>query len=65
VIEAYGVGALGVAVLAAGWLAVQLAWRRSFGFEDSEADGLASRGCAGCAHIERCEDRLTDEGDAP
>jgi len=64
VLESYAVGALGVAAIAVGWLAVQLAWRRSFPEVAEERDALASRSCAGCGHSDHCEGRLVDEGDA-
>lgn len=46
---------LAVAVLAAAWLAVQLAWSRSFPGEGAEPDALARRGgCGDCAHPGPC-----------
>jgi len=56
-------GAAGVALLAAGWLAVQLAWGRDFPGDGSEPDVLARRGgCGGCGHGGRCERACRAEG---
>jgi hypothetical protein len=47
--------ALGVALMAAAWLGVQLAWGRGFPGDGSEPDVLARRGgCGGCDHGGRC-----------
>ncbi|MHC4990264.1 MAG: hypothetical protein ACYTGC_04720 [Planctomycetota bacterium] len=42
-VESYAIGLVAIGLLAAGWLAVQSAWRRVF---DEKADALAAR--AGC-----------------
>lgn len=59
-LTSYAVGLLGIALLAAAWLAVQLAWRRAFPDARGDGDALAGRlGCHGCGALEcgekRCE----------
>jgi len=50
------VGAIGVAVLAAAWVAVQGAWGRAFPRGCSDPDVLAGRkGCLGCKDEDVCE----------
>lgn len=54
--ESFVVGALGIAILAGGWLAVQQAWQRSFPEAHADPDPLAGRmGCHGCAAADECE----------
>ncbi len=51
----YLIGMLGVSALAAGWVAVQLAWAKSFPGDESEPDVLARRrDCSGCSHPGSC-----------
>ena len=55
--QAAAVGA--VAALAAGWLAVQNAWRRAFPDAGADPDPLAGRlGCHGCGE---CKDQCAPE----
>ena len=55
-LDSYLIAMLGTAAMAAAWLAVQLAWGRSFSEEGDEPDVLAARrGCGGCARADRCE----------
>jgi len=53
----YFKAALGVALIAAGWLAVELTWRRVFG----KAHDARLAGCRGCT---TCERRCKDTGGA-
>ncbi len=58
----YLTGMLGVAALAAGWVAVQLAWGRSFPGDESEPDVLARRrDCTGCSQVHACTPRRPSE----
>ena len=55
-VEKYAIAGLAVAVMAAGWVAVQLAWRRVFppGCH-GDPDALAGRsGCHGCDEEKDC-----------
>lgn len=55
-LASYLIAMLGIAALAAAWLAVQLAWGRSFSGDGDDPDVLAARrGCGGCAREDRCE----------
>jgi hypothetical protein len=64
VFETYAVAALGVAALAGGWLAVQLAFRRSFPTgDDGDPDPLAGRGCMGCTNAGHCGDACSGGGE--
>lgn len=55
-IRSYAVGAIGVALMAVGWVGIQLAWRRVFPAAGCDPDALAGRGgCGGCT--ESCERR--------
>jgi len=57
-IENVATGMLGVAVLAALWLAVQLAWRRHATEPGGDPDALAGRiGCHGCGEADACRER--------
>ena len=63
-LETYALSGFGVAALAAGWLAVQLAFRRHFpdyGGGD-EPDVLAGRGCMGCTNAGHCGEACSREG---
>lgn len=52
----YAVGLIGIAVVMAAWLAVQLAWGRTFPDASADPDVLAGRpGCNGCGSLDRCE----------
>ena len=60
----YLTGMLGVAALAAAWVAIQIAWGRSFPGDESEPDVLARRrDCSGCSHLGACAPRLSTEED--
>ena len=59
-------GLIALCLVLAGWVTVQLAWRRAFPATDGDPDALAGRlGCAGsCVPgecIRSCPDRATDE----
>jgi hypothetical protein len=52
----YLVAALAMAVLTAAWLAVQVAWRRTFPEASADPDPLSERmGCGGCGRAPHCE----------
>ncbi|MGH0030174.1 MAG: hypothetical protein ACQGVC_10315 [Myxococcota bacterium] len=56
-------GALGVAALAAAWLAVQIVWGRSFD-DGGDPDVLVRRrDCFGCQDIGHCGRTRPDPGD--
>ncbi len=61
----YAVGLIGIAVLLAVWLAVQVSWRRMFPDGSADPDVLAERvGCGGCAARDRCENHEETAGRA-
>jgi len=61
----YATGALGMALLALGWVWVQQAWRRSFPDSCADPDPLAGRiGCHACESEESCQ-RRSAERSAP
>ena len=69
-LSSYAVGVAGVALVAAAWLGVQLAWRRVFRAGSAESDALAGRtACHGCGCTVDCEGRPSrqspTEEDAP
>jgi hypothetical protein len=52
---------LAVALIAALWAGVQIAWRRTFPHACSDPDVLAGRmGCHGCDTAEACERRRSE-----
>ncbi len=56
--SSYALGIAAVAVVAAAWVGVQLAWRRVFPDACADPDALAGRiGCHGCSDTETCEPR--------
>jgi hypothetical protein len=55
---------LALALVAALWATVQLAWRRAFPHACSDPDVLAGRiGCHGCASTEECKRRKEGQGE--
>ena len=57
------VAPIALAGVAAGWIAVQHAWRRAFPDPHADPDPLAGRmGCHGCSHDHDC-DRTPADGE--
>jgi hypothetical protein len=58
--------AVGMALLAAGWLWIQRAWTRAFPDACADPDPLAERlGCHGCELGENCERRPAPRAHRP
>ena len=52
----HAVGIIVLVAVTAGWVGVQLAWRRTFPEVGSDPDVLVGRGgCGGCREKESCE----------
>lgn len=57
----YLVAVTGISAMMAGWVLVQLAWRRAFPGRHHGGDVLAGRSdCGGCAHGSACEQRAEE-----
>ncbi len=60
--SSHAIALIGLLALLAGWLAVQLAWRRSFPDASRDGDALAQRiGCGACERNDTCTERGLEE----
>jgi len=65
-VDAYVIGIVGVAAVAAIWVAVQQAWSKSFAGWFTDPDVLAERqGCGNCGCTEACEGEFGNRTDSP